>query len=172
MASTVPAIGPAVGMLASVVAAEPADVVTSPVRAGNRPAGRVPEARSEADPVVATVAKPARAVPVARDAASLKRSSASKKGVEEAFPSKAQLKKASDAKAAAVKKVATKAVSKRATGQFDAEKVAKPKIKTLVVNAPAKPAAKKVVARKATTKPASRAPAQSAPAKKTASRKA
>jgi ribosome-associated protein len=123
-------------------------------------------------PVVTSETKPAKAVPAARDAASLRRSSASKKGVEEAFPSKAQLKKASDAKAAAVKKVATKSVSKRATGQFGAEKVAKPKIKTLVVNAPAKPAAKKVVARKSSTKPASRAPAQSAPAKKTASRKA
>lgn len=119
-------------------------------------------------PAVAAVSKPAKAVPAAKDASSLRRSSASKKGVEEAFPSKAQLKKAADAKTAASKKVAVSAGSKRAIGQFDAEKVAKPRIKTLVVNAPAK----KVAAKKSATKPASRAPAKTAAAKKPASRKA
>lgn len=94
---------------------------------------------------------------------SLKRSSAAKKGVEEAFPSKAQLKKAQESQAAAAKKVAAKAASTRAKVQKDDEKVAKPRVRTLVVNAPTKPAAKKVAgkpsarpAAKKTSKPASR----------------
>jgi len=74
---------------------------------------------------------------------------AAKKGVEEAFPSRAQIKKAEDAKAAAAKKAAARATPKRATGQFDAEPVAKPRIRTLVVNAPGKPAAKKSAAKSA-----------------------
>lgn len=96
--------------------------------------------------------QPARA---AKPESSLRRSSAAKKGVEEAFPSKAQLKKQEEAKSAAAKKVASKGVSTRARGPKDAEVVAKPRIKTLVVNAPGKPAAKKTAAKKA-AKPASR----------------
>lgn len=91
----------------------------------------------------------------AKPETSLRRSSAAKKGVEDAFPSKAQLKKKQDAEATAAKKVAIKAASTRARGQKDAEVVAKPRIRTLVVNAPGKPAAKKSAA-----KPAARTPAK------------
>ncbi len=132
-----------------------------------------------AKPVAAADAKPAKAISTAKEAAkpaaSLKRSSAAKKGVEEAFPSRAQVKKALDAKAAAAKKVAVKAVSKRATASNDATTVAKPRIKTLVVNAPAKPAAKKTSAKpavKSSARPASKTVVKPAPARKAASRKA
>jgi len=112
----------------------------------------------------------------AKPAASLRRSSAAKKGLEEAFPTRAQLKKATDAKVSAAKKVASSAASKRATGQFDADKPAKPRIKTLVVNAPAKPAAKKPAVKKAAARPAARtaskAAASPAAARKAAPRKA
>ena len=96
------------------------------------------DAKSDLTSAPATQAKPA---------ASLKRSSAAKKGLAEAFPSRAQLKKASAAPAFAAKKVAAKAVSKRAAAQFDPKKESKPRIRTLVVNAPVKPSAKKTVSR-------------------------
>jgi ribosome-associated protein len=95
----------------------------------------------------------------------LRRSSAAKKGVEGAFPSRAQIKKAEDAKAAAAKKAAAKPVSSRTRALKDADAPAKPKVRTLVINAPGKPAAKKSAA-----KPATRAPAKKAA--KPASRKA
>ncbi|MDD2926170.1 ribosome silencing factor [Rhodoferax sp.] len=107
-----------------------------------------------AKPVVAVASEPM-ARKTAKPVGSLRRSSAAKKGVEEAFPSKAQLKKAQDRQAAAAKKVATKPVSTRARVQKDDEKIAKPKVRTLVVNAPTKPAAKKV-AGKPTTRPAAK----------------
>jgi ribosome-associated protein len=116
-----------------------------------------------AKPVVAAAAAPAKPTVAARDAASLRRSSAAKKGVEEAFPSKAQMQKAADIKAAAAKKAATKSVAKPRSTAAGAAPVAKPRIKTLVVNAPAKPAAKKVAAKKPAVK--------SAPARKTPARK-
>jgi len=90
--------------------------------------------------------------------ATLKRSNAAKKGVAEAFPSKAQVKKN---EAAAAKK----SPSRAAAGGSVAKKVAakspavKTVAKTVVVKAPVKTAAKKVVAKKA-------------PAKKAAPRKA
>ena len=69
-------------------------------------------------------------------------------------------KKQEEAKAAAAKKVASKATSTKARSTKDAEAVAKPRIKTLVVNAPSKPAAKKSAAKSApakrAAKPASR----------------
>ncbi|MDR3370189.1 ribosome silencing factor [Rhodoferax sp.] len=112
---------------------------------------------AKATKVAAALTQPARP---AKPETSLRRSSAAKKGVEEAFPSKAQLKKQEEAKAAAAKKVAAKAVSTRARGVKDAEAVAKPRIKTLVVNAPGKPAAKKSAVKSApakrAAKPASR----------------
>ncbi|MCB8747661.1 ribosome silencing factor [Rhodoferax sp. U2-2l] len=112
-----------------------------------------------AKPVVAKVVKapaaPTQPARAAKPETSLRRSSAAKKGVEDAFPSKAQLKKQEEAKAAAAKKVASKARATKAGGQQDADTVAKPRIKTLVVNAPTKPAAKKSAA-----KPAARAPAK------------
>ncbi len=93
---------------------------------------------------------------------SLKRSSAARKGAEQAFPSKAQLQKAA-AKSAG--KAAGKAPAKKtAAGKTPAKKsAAKPAPKVVKVNAP-KPAAKKAAAKK----PA----AKKAPAKKTTSRKA
>lgn len=110
-------------------------------------------------PVVAKAAKlpaaPTQPTRAAKPETSLRRSSAAKKGVEDAFPSKAQLKKQEEAKAAAAKKAAAKAAPTRARGPKDAEVVTKPRIKTLVVNAPGKPAAKKSAA-----KPAARAPAK------------
>lgn len=118
-----------------------------------------PAMSSEAKAVKAVVAEPA-----GKPAASLRRSSAAKKGVEEAFPSKAQLKKTQDAKAAAAKKAATKPAAKKAVGPTNAKDAVKPKVKTVIVNAPAKPVAKKAAAQ---SKPAARAPA-----KKTATRKA
>lgn len=108
---------------------------------------------------VASAAKPAADKEAAKPAASLRRSSAAKKGVEEAFPSRAQIKKAEDAKAAAAKKAAARANPKRVTGQFDAEPVAKPRIRTLVVNAPGKPAAKKSAAKSAGKAAAPKKPA-------------
>jgi ribosome-associated protein len=93
-----------------------------------------------AKPVVAKAAKPAATPGVSKPAASLRRSSAAKKGVEEAFPSKAQLKKAEQAKA-----------GKSASGKAGASSP-KPRVKTLVVNAPGKPAAKRAAARKAPAK--------------------
>ncbi|MDD2879281.1 MAG: ribosome silencing factor [Rhodoferax sp.] len=109
-----------------------------------------------AKPVASAEAKVVKPVPVAKDAASLRRSSASKKGVEEAFPSRAQMQKAVQAEAAAVKKAAAKSVAKprSAAPAAGAAPVAKPRIRTLVVNAPGKPAAKKAAAKKAVSKPA------------------
>lgn len=86
---------------------------------------------------------------------SMRRSSAAKKGVEEAFPSKAALKKAA-AKSAVVKTPAKKAPANKAAS-------AKAAVKTVVVKPEVKPAAKKA---------AVKAPAKKAPAKKAAPRKA
>lgn len=119
-------------------------------------------------PVVAKAAKlpaaPTQPSRAAKPESSLRRSSAAKKGVEAAFPSKAQLKKAQDAKAVAAKKIAAKPVSTGVRGIKDTEVVAKPRIKTLVVNAPGKPALKKTAAKKVAPKsaPAKRAPARKA----------
>jgi len=112
---------------------------------------------------------------------SLKRSNAAKKGVAEAFPSKAQVKKneAAAAKKVAAKKVAAKTPAvkqvpaKQAPAKKVAAKAASAVVKTVVVKAPAKRAsvaakaaapAKKVAAKKAA--------AQGPAAKKTPSRKA
>lgn len=101
-----------------------------------------------AKPAMPTATVKAKEAPAAaKPASSLRRSSAAKKGVEEAFPSRAQIKKAAEAKAGAAKKVAAKAAPKRATAATGAA-VSKPRIKTLVVNAPGKPAAKKAAAKK------------------------
>jgi ribosome-associated protein len=120
-------------------------------------------------------AKPAAAaeVPKAAKAApkgepSLRRSNAAKKGVQEAFPSKAQLKKAEAVKAgkkatmkAPMKKPATKsAVAKAAAPKAPAKKSVPVKVaaKTVVVKAPARTAAK-VAVKAAARKPAARKPA-------------
>ena len=112
--------------------------------------GSVKPAQAEsAKPVKA--AKPAPKVPT-----DIKRSNAAKKGVAEAFPSKAQLKKAEQAKKPAAKLPAKRAVAKKAPVKT-ATKAATPT--KVTVNAPPKAAAKKVVAKKA---PAKKAPARKA----------
>ena len=98
-------------------------------------------------PVIADSALPAKAVKAEKEVkepGSLRRSNAAKIGVQEAFPSKAQLKKTMDAKAA-VKSPAKKVASKKAP----AVKVAS---KTIVINAPVNAAAKKTPAKKAAVK--------------------
>lgn len=121
-----------------------------------------------AKPVVAKASEEAR--PAVKKAAaktaepSMRRSSAAKKGVEEAFPSKAALKKAAD-KAAGVKAPAKKAAAKTSAAKPAAKPAAKAAVKTVVV----KPEVKKTVAKKAAAKPAA---AKKAPAKKAAPRKA
>ena len=98
-------------------------------------------------PVLAESALPAKAAKAEKEVkepGSLRRSNAAKIGVQEAFPSKAQLKKTMDAKAAAkspVKKVAAKKTP-----------VIKVASKTIVINAPVKAAAKKAPAKKAAVK--------------------
>ena len=110
----------------------------------------------------------------AKPAGSLKRSNAAKKGVQEAFPSKAQVKK---------NLVTAQGVTKRQASKAAAKPVAKtgapkPAARTVVVNEPAKKVpAKKVPAKKA---PVKKAPVRQSVAKaavkpvarKTATRKA
>ena len=103
---------------------------------------------------------------------SLRRSNAAKKGVAEAFPSKAQLKKdelagkKTPAKKTAAKKTTTKASAK--TTAVTAEKKAAPKaaakvaVKKVVVNDPTKVTAKKAAAKA----PAKKVAAKKAPARK------
>jgi ribosome-associated protein len=101
-------------------------------------------------------------------ATSLKRSNAAKKGVMEAFPSKAQEKKAA-AKSAAAKPAAKKPAAKKAApAKTTAKPAAKARTPVKVIGKPvAKPAAKK-----ATAKPAAKAAVKKPAAKKTSSRKA
>jgi ribosome-associated protein len=108
-----------------------------------------------AKPVHEPLVKASAVKAVPKSSESLRRSSAAKKGVEEAFPSRAQMKKTQDAKAAAAKKIAAKARPASAGGLKSKVEVIKPKIKTLVVNAPVK----KVAAKKAL---ASQAPSRKA----------
>ena len=108
-------------------------------------------------PAVAESAIPAKAAPKVEP--SLRRSNAAKKGVAEAFPSKAQMKKdaekaakpkaptrkaAAPAKAAPVKKAPTKTVATAAKRTVVGKPPAKPAAKST-----AKPAAKKTATRKA-----------------------
>jgi ribosome-associated protein len=84
----------------------------------------------------------------------LKRASAAKAGVAQAFPSKAQVKKDQEAasKAAAKKAVARKTGAKLGAAADAPKPAVKAARKMLVVNAPAKAAAKKTAAKKAPTK--------------------
>ena len=94
-----------------------------------------------AKPVVKEVVKPAKsAKTVVKPVTDLKRSSAAKKGVTEAFPSKAQVRKSLLAKAAAAKTPVKKVVAKKAPTTPAAEKA--------VVKIAVKVAAKKAPARK------------------------
>ena len=107
--------------------------------------------KSEAKPKAS-----AKAVPTP----SLRRSSAAKAGVAEAFPSKAALKKAADQKVAA-KKAAAKKASAAKVAAAPAAPARSAKVPTVVVNAPAKK-----VARKAVPKAAPKSQAKAAPARK------
>lgn len=93
-----------------------------------------------AKPATPEVAKPAKEAPKVEP--SLRRSNAAKKGVQEAFPSKAQLKKTA-AKATAAKSAPRKAATKPV-----ASKTAAPKA-TLAKSAPAKSVAAPTPAKKA-----------------------
>ena len=115
-------------------------------------------------PAVPEAAKPVKAGKEAvKPEGNLKRSNAAKKGVAEAFPSKAQVKKTLAAKSAATKAPAKRSAAKKTPARAAAviaEKKTAPKavvkvaLKKITVNAPVKAAARK------------------APAKKTAARKA
>ena len=91
----------------------------------------------------------------------LRRSNAAKKGVAEAFPSNAQLKKAEAGKAAAKKAPAKKVAAKKTVG-------AAPVDKKVVVSAPVKTATKSAAAKSAPSKTAA---AKKASAKKPTARK-
>lgn len=103
-----------------------------------------------AKPVVAKAAKvpsvPTQPARAAKPESSLRRSSAAKKGVKEAFPSKAQLKKVQDAKIADSKKATPKPSSTKAVNQNISHTPAKSRVKTLVVNAPVNHVPKKSAA--------------------------
>jgi ribosome-associated protein len=100
--------------------------------------------------------------------ASLKRSNAAKKGVQEAFPSKAQLKKNLEAAQGVAKRPAAKVAAKGAV-KVAAKSAAKPAAKAV----PTKSAAKTVVINEAPKKaPAKKAAAKKAAAKKVPARKA
>lgn len=98
----------------------------------------------------------------AAEPTSLKRASAAKKGVAEAFPSKAALKKAAAKSAPAKKAAPARSPAAKASG---AKKPSAKKITTVVVN---KPVAKKAATKSAAAKPV----AKKAPAKKPVARKA
>jgi ribosome-associated protein len=115
--------------------------------------------------------------------ATLKRSSAAKKGVAEVFPSKAQVKKNDAVKAAAVKKAAAKtapaksAAAKSTSTRGPAAPAKKVAAKSAAVKAPAVKAAAKTLVVKAPAKTVARVAAKKAEvrkpaAKKTVSRKA
>ena len=99
----------------------------------------------------------AEGTPVAKEKAptTLKRSNAAKKGVAEAFPSKAQVKKN---EAVAAKKTAAKKAPARSTSATAPAKKAAVKTvaKTIVVKAPAKTVARTAAKKAAVKKPASR----------------
>jgi ribosome-associated protein len=124
-----------------------------------------------AKPEAKLVAKPVKEVS-SKQAESLRRSSAAKKGVAEEFPSKAQIKKSlatQVAKSAPAKAPAKKAAPRRATAASDAA----PAVKTLAVKTPAVKTKPKMLVVNAPTKPAAKKPAaKKAPAKKPAMRKA
>ena len=113
-----------------------------------------------AKPIVkeaATPAKPAKAAP--KPVTDLKRSNAAKKGVAEAFPSKAQIKKTLAAESATSKSPTRKTVARKVA----AKSTAKPAVTKVTVNPPARKAA----AKKSVTAPA-RTAARNTSAKKPA----
>lgn len=131
-----------------------------------------------AKPAIAEAANPVKNVKEAlKPEGSLRRSNAAKKGVAEAFPSKAQVQKTLAAKSAALKPTARKVAAKKAPAKSTTA-VAAPRaastpavkvaVKKVTVNAPVKVAAKKAAAKA----PAKKVAAKKAPTKKTAVRPA
>ena len=118
-----------------------------------------------AKPAKVEVVKVASTKTAAQPEPTLRRSNAAKKGVAEAFPSKAQLKKAEGGKTVAKKTPAKKAVTKRTVGVASAA----PVVKKVIVKAPAKTVAAKSAAAKSA--PSKTAAAKKASAKKPAARK-
>ena len=107
---------------------------------------------------------------------SLRRSSAAKTGVAEAFPSKAALKKAAAKNVSAPKATAAKAPARKTVpakaGPAAASAARSAKVPTVVVNAPAKRVARKAAPTAASKAAPARATAtKSAPAKAPAARK-
>lgn len=129
-----------------------------------------------AKPAVVTAAKPDQdAKEALKPQGSLRRSNAAKKGVAEAFPSKAQVRKTLAAQAAAAQAPAKRAAAKKASAKATSaapkaapKVVVKAALKKVVIQEPVKLAAKKAPAKAAVKK----AVAKKAPAKKTAVRKA
>ena len=120
-------------------------------------------------PAVKEVEAPAKTTKKAVEVeGNLKRSNAAKKGVAEAFPSKAQVKKTLAAKTAATKAPAKRAAAKKAPAKTPAVKVPLTKV---TVNEPAKATVKTAVKKAPAKVAVKRAPAKT-PAKKTAVRKA
>ena len=116
-----------------------------------------------AKPLVKAESAPTK-VEAAKPAASLKRSNAAKKGVQEAFPSKAQVKK---------NLVAAQGVAKRSAAKVAVKVAVKPATRPVGKAVPAKSSTKTVVINEAPKKaPAKKASAKKAPAKKAAVKKA
>ena len=127
-----------------------------------------------AKPAVAEEMVPVKPAKASKEAVpvegNLRRSNAAKKGVAEAFPSKAQVKKKMAAKSAAAKAPAKRAAAKKLPAKALGEKSVVTKV---TINAPAKVPAKKVsVAASPKSAPAKKVVAKKAPARKTADRKA
>ena len=112
-----------------------------------------------AKPTTASAAKEEAVVTKDKIPGTLKRSSAAKKGVAEAFPSKAQVKKNDAIKAAAVKKAA----AKPSTGAAPAKKAAA--VRSTSTRAPVVPATKVAAKKVAAKSPAAKAPAVKVAAK-------
>ena len=127
-----------------------------------------------AKPAVAEETAPVKPAKASKEAVlvegNLRRSNAAKKGVAEAFPSKAQVKKTMAAKSAAAKAPAKKAAAKKVPAKALGEKSVVTKV---TINAPAKVPAKKASAVAAPkSAPAKKVVAKKAPARNTSDRKA
>ena len=120
-------------------------------------------------PAKAEVVKAAPAKTAAQPEPSLRRSNAAKKGVAEAFPSRAQIKKAEGGKPPAKKAPAKKVAAKRIVSVAPAGLA----LKKVIIKAPVKTVAASTAAKSAAAKsaPSKTAAAKKASAKKPAARK-
>lgn len=123
-------------------------------------------------PVTKEAAEPAKTTKkVVELEGNLKRSNAAKKGVAEAFPSKAQIKKTLASKSAATKTPAKRAPAKKVPAKAADAAVTEKKVAPKAKAAP-KVALKKVIIQESAKTPAKKVAAKKVPAKKTAVRKA